>query len=922
MAAPDLKALGRYRIERVLGKGAMGVVYEGFDPRLSRRVAIKTILKHNLDEALAKDYSARFVREAQAVGKLNHPNIVQVHDFGEEGEIAYLVLEFIKGRELKSYFDKNERFDMKEVVRVMSELCEALDYAHKAGIVHRDVKPGNVMLDAEMRVKLTDFGVARIQESGAAMTQAGTMVGTPAFMSPEQITGKPVDARSDVFSAGVILYQFLTGEMPFTGAGAWTIAKKIMQDDPAAPSTLDGTISPIYDQVVSKALAKQPAHRYQSAREMGIALKRAYEGKIDDFDEDKTVMISPKKAASKPAAPTPTATQGTHDAELEFWRAIKDGNDPEDFELYVKQFPSGIYAGLAKRKIEKLKSGAMDDSSQAGPLRTDPNQRTVRTDPMQRLQRTDPSQRSRVEPIQETIRIERPVTPAADAPAALAAKQGSGASKYVIVGLATLVVAGGAWIAWKQSQEGQPRTTVAPRVVPVPAPVADNAPADQPSKEEVDKLAADKLAAEKRAAEDAARKAEADKKHAAEEAARRAANTKDKSERDRLLAEKQAAEKAAEAAKQQLAKLTQEKTAAEKAAAAAAAAAVAAKAQAEKEAAERALSARRAAEAKLAQEAKVAEAQRVAMTRAAEEKDKADRAEAEARMIAVKAAADQKAASDRDAASRAEAEKLRQAKLEEQKANDARRPGKLLRDCEGCPEMVILPGGTFTMGSAEAEAGRQPTEGPQHRVSVAAFAAAKHEVTYEEWELCVREKGCTTNPGYTAWGRGKRPVIDVAWNDAKQYAAWLAKKSGKPYRLLSEAEWEYAARGGTTTAFSFGATISAQQANYDAAASYAGSPVGTKQNKTAPVGSYPANRFGLHDMHGNVWEWVEDCWNPSYAGAPTDGSAWQSGNCAQHVVRGGSWDSEPQTLRSALRYYQLGTIRQNTLGFRVARALD
>src|SRR4051812_18925518 len=348
MAAPDLKALGRYRIERVLGKGAMGVVYEGFDPRLSRRVAIKTILKHNLDEALAKDYSARFVREAQAVGKLNHPNIVQVHDFGEEGDIAYLVLEFIKGRELKSYFDKNERFDMKEVVRVMSELCEALDYAHKAGIVHRDVKPGNVMLDAEMRVKLTDFGVARIQESGAAMTQAGTMVGTPAFMSPEQITGKPVDARSDVFSAGVILYQFLTGEMPFTGAGAWTIAKKIMQDDPAAPSTLDGTISPLYDKIVSKSLAKQPAHRYQSARHLGLALKRAYdEGLVDEEDDsEKTVMTAPPKKTAAPApAPTPAAavpkqgtTSGTtQDAELEFWRAIKDGNDPEDFELYIKQ---------------------------------------------------------------------------------------------------------------------------------------------------------------------------------------------------------------------------------------------------------------------------------------------------------------------------------------------------------------------------------------------------------------------------------------------------------------------------------------------------------------------------------------------------------------------------------------------------------
>jgi serine/threonine protein kinase len=312
MATPELTTLGRYRIERVLGKGAMGVVYEGFDPRLNRRVAIKTILKSHLDDHTARDYSVRFEREAQAVARLNHPNIVQVHDFGEEGEVAYLVMEFIKGRELKSFFDANERFDLKEAVRIMGELCEALEFAHKAGIVHRDVKPGNVMLDSEMRAKLTDFGVARVQDSGASRaTQTGAMVGTPAYMSPEQITGRPVDARSDVFSAGIILYQFLTGEMPFAGAGAWTIAKKIMQDEPALPSTIDTAISPMFDAVVAKALAKQPEQRYQSARALGTALKRALEGKGEDGDADRTVVRVPGKPAAGTAAPS--GIQAPHD---------------------------------------------------------------------------------------------------------------------------------------------------------------------------------------------------------------------------------------------------------------------------------------------------------------------------------------------------------------------------------------------------------------------------------------------------------------------------------------------------------------------------------------------------------------------------------------------------------------------------------
>src|SRR5436190_17878835 len=291
--ASDLKTLGRYNIERTLGKGAMGVVYEGIDPRLGRRVAIKTILKSHLDADTAKEYSMRFVREAQAVARLNHPNIVQVYDFGEEGDIAYLVMEFIKGKELKAFFDANERFDLKEAVRIMAELCDALDFAHNAGIIHRDIKPANVMLDAQARTKLTDFGVARVQDSdktSVERTQAGTMVGTPAYMSPEQITGGNIDKRTDVFSAGIILYQFLTGEKPFTGSGAWTIAKKIIQEEPPLPSSLNNAITPLFDAVVNKALAKNPDQRFQSARDLAVALKRALDGKaVEEDDSDKTV---------------------------------------------------------------------------------------------------------------------------------------------------------------------------------------------------------------------------------------------------------------------------------------------------------------------------------------------------------------------------------------------------------------------------------------------------------------------------------------------------------------------------------------------------------------------------------------------------------------------------------------------------------
>ena len=346
---PELTALGRYAIERVLGKGAMGVVYEGLDPTLNRRVAIKTITKANLDPDDAKEYAMRFSREARIVARLNHPHIVQVYDFAEDGDIAYLVMEFIEGRELKQSFDAGERFGIQEAVRIMCELLDALQFAHDAGIIHRDVKPANIMLDSQARTKLTDFGVARVEglhRTHAERTQAGTMVGTPAYMSPEQITGGSIDPRTDIFSAGIILYQFLTGEKPFTGGGAWTIAKKIIRENPPLPSSVNNTVPPQFDAVVSKALSKNPDTRYPSARDFAAALKHALESHVD---ADTTIADS-------------------QEVELEFWRTIKDGNDPEDFELYVQQFPSGIYAALAKRKIAKLRGAAEPASEEAADL--------------------------------------------------------------------------------------------------------------------------------------------------------------------------------------------------------------------------------------------------------------------------------------------------------------------------------------------------------------------------------------------------------------------------------------------------------------------------------------------------------------------------------------------------------------------------
>ena len=252
------------------------------------------------------------------------------------------------------------------------------------------------------------------------------------------------------------------------------------------------------------------------------------------------------------------------------------------------------------------------------------------------------------------------------------------------------------------------------------------------------------------------------------------------------------------------------------------------------------------------------------------------------------------------------------------------RPGSVFRDCRDRPEMVVVPSGSFMMGSPSSEEGRDDDEGPVHRVRIPRpFAVGKHEVTFAEWDACVRGGGCGGyRPDDRGWGRGRRPVIEVIWNDAKSYVRWLIGKTGKRYRLLSESEWEYAARAGTRTPFHTGRTISTDQANYSGNYTYGSGRKGVYRKKTVPVGSFDANGFGLHDMHGNVWEWVEDCWNGSYAGAPSDGRAWESGSCGRRVSRGGSWYNSPWYLRSADRSRVDSGVRISYNGFRVARTLD
>jgi len=261
-----------------LGRGAMGIVYQGYDPKIDRVVALKTIRKDRLaDSRDGEDLAVRFQEEIRAAGKLVHPNIIIVYDTGEDEETAYVAMEYVEGDTLENLIQRRIRFSREQIIDIFGQICDGLAYTHRRGIVHRDLKPSNIMLVKGKRVKITDFGISKaIGASSSLLKHTSILLGTPRYMSPEQITGKEIDGRSDLFSLGIILYQLLTGESPFQGDNISTLLFNIVNKNPIPPSQVDPTVPPVYDEVITKALAKDPGKRYPTASDFLQDLKRAF----------------------------------------------------------------------------------------------------------------------------------------------------------------------------------------------------------------------------------------------------------------------------------------------------------------------------------------------------------------------------------------------------------------------------------------------------------------------------------------------------------------------------------------------------------------------------------------------------------------------------------------------------------------------
>jgi serine/threonine-protein kinase len=288
--------IGKYLISEVLGRGSMGTVYKGFDPHIHRQVAIKTIHRELLGDSSATDsMAARFRNEAKAVGRIAHPGVVAIYDFGEDGDVTFIAMEYVEGRTLDEILAVPQMLSEANLLSVMDQLLESLSVAHAQGVWHRDIKPANLIVTKTGQVKLTDFGIARLED--ANLTQVSSMIGTPAYMAPEQFTGQAIDHRADLFACGVLLYRMLTGRRAFTGATE-VVMYKILNEQPPPPSVVTNGVRPVaYDAIVERAMAKKPEDRYADALAMRAALQAASRGAL--VPGAKATVILPLPHASQ-----------------------------------------------------------------------------------------------------------------------------------------------------------------------------------------------------------------------------------------------------------------------------------------------------------------------------------------------------------------------------------------------------------------------------------------------------------------------------------------------------------------------------------------------------------------------------------------------------------------------------------------------
>jgi formylglycine-generating enzyme required for sulfatase activity/serine/threonine protein kinase len=864
---------GAWRIGRVLGQGGFGVTYAAEGMRSGTHAALKEFMPTGLctrpagstavvpaqgpaGEVFARGL-AGFIKEAETLGRLNHPSIVRALAHFSANGTAYLALEMIAGGALSTWLRGLGRPPSQaECDALLWPLTDALTHVHALFLLHRDIKPENIMLKPDGTPVLIDFGAAKslvMSETRTIGAPATLNFVTDGYAPPEQYAPEGeglLGPWTDVYALGATFYQAVTGIRPPSGAYRQIedTLKPLLQSDmgPAwRPTFLAG---------INRALALRRADRPQSAMEFRQAMGVPEPGSVRP--ETLTTALAPTLAA------------GT--------AALAHASGPQ----------VSAPGASGPRPSAPRASGPKPASPAAAPI---------------------------------TFSA-LPSGQDAAATAARPARRGAWWAVGVLSLIAMLLAFGAVGFqhpplrAWIETAFGvrvatppQPEPGDRERVAAAEWARLTKTKDEQALSDFIERYRGTEAA--QRAAEVLARWS------AAAELWERLKGTTDLGIIERFLEAHGDTPAAAEASGRRGALRNQM----------AAEAWDSLKSGRDEQAVQRFIEtwtdtpSAGVARARLAALIQDRKAQEAREQRAAAEwtaiKDTADKALLE-RFFAAHAGTE---------AAKAALLRLRDpvAALKPGSGESARDRLADGRECAFCPEMVVVPAGSFMMGSSPGEIAALKTElpdfkdwfdkeAPQRGVAIREpFAVAKYEVKFAEWDACVADGGCTHKPDDQGWGRGRRPVINVSWRDAKGYVAWLSRKTGKTYRLLSEAEWEYAACAGTTTRYFWGNKFSNARANNDT-------------GRTVEVGLYGANAWGLHDMHGNVWEWVEDCWHDSYNGAPSDGSAWST-SCSdqsRRILRGGSWYNHPGLLRSAYRGSYSTDNRDYGVGFRLARTLS
>ena len=881
-ALPRGAALGAYTVEDVLGHGGFGIVYRARHNELGNLVAVKEYLPAEL--ALRKGASVhprsaacragyedglrRFRDEARALIEFQaHPSIVSCRDFFRANGTAYLVMEYEQGLPLSELLRRREAsgrpFDEADLLAVMVPLLEGLRRVHEAGMLHRDIKPGNILVRrSDERPVLIDFGAAK---QGVAEHSKSMAPYTEGYAAWEQVGEGKLGPWTDVYAVGAVMWRIVAGgNPPWEPPHPVKVEKRAnaaMRGEadpmPSARELGAGRFSPGVLEAIDRCLKLNEKERVRDCGELLGVLRGA-----ESAEPAKQEPGPERREASVAAASTAAAQarsgkrqralltaagvalvsvlawfafaswDGASRSSLEAaalaqaeaaWNEVREGQEIEELRAYIEEYRevegAGEWVGQAESLLEELDREEQEREAQereAAAVR----EAQIRAQEQEQEQEAVREAQARVQG-QEREAVRR----REESRAAWESLRGT-QSESVLTAYIT---------QWEREAEA--------------AAFVDEA-----------RDLLDDLVKIRKARETAAR-AEAQWNEIREARDAEAA---------RAYIEKYGGVEGAGAWVNLAESLLQE----------------------------------------LDKDAREA-AQKMQEAREAWEKVKGTQSES---VLTAYIAQWERKAEAREfmAAARVRLDALARVRRANEVAEELKRRGSRFQDCAECPQMVVIPAGSFLMGSPESEEEREDDEGPQHRVTIREpFAVGAYEVTFEEWDACAAEGGCGSYlQDDMGWGRGRRPAINVSSGDAQEYVRWLSRKTGEEYRLLSEAEWEYAARAGTTTRYSFGDEITPSDANY-----------GENIGKTQRVGSYRANGFGLYDVHGNAREWVQDCWNGSYAGSPNNGDAWEVGNCSVRVLRGGSWLINSGYLRSADRGWGLFVYRNDSLGFRVARTL-